>query len=110
MPTNSATDPQWELTPPVTLRAGDCRNELPLLEPNSVDLVVTSPPYANQRAKSYGGVKPADYVDWFLPIADELWRVLKPTGTFVLNIKEPAVKGERHTHVIELILAMRNQG
>jgi DNA modification methylase len=49
-------------------------------------------------------------VDWFLPIAYELKRVLKPTGSFVLNIKEPAVDGERHTYVIELILAMRRQG
>ena len=47
---------------------------------------------------------------WFLPIAEQLHRVLKPSGTFVLNIKEPAVKGERHTHVIELILALREQG
>ena len=110
MLTNAATSTKWDLTPPVTLRVGDCRDELPLLQPNSIDLVVTSPPYANQRAKTYGGVKPADYVDWFLPIAEELQRVLKPTGTFILNIKEPAVKGERHTHVIELILAMRQQG
>jgi len=39
-----------------------------------------------------------------------LLRVLKPTGTFVLNIKEKVVDGERHTYVIELILAMREQG
>lgn len=37
-------------------------------------------------------------------------RVLKPTGTFVLNIKERVVNGERHTYVIELILEMRRQG
>ena len=49
------------------------------------------------------------YVAWFLPIAAELYRALKPSGTFVLNIKEPAVNGERHTHVIELILEMRRQ-
>ena len=39
------------------------------------------------------------YVDWFLPKADEFFRVLKPEGTFILNIKEPAVSGERHTYV-----------
>jgi len=49
-------------------------------------------------------------VDWFLPIAAELQRVLKPDGSFILNIKERVVKGERHTYVIELILAMRRQG
>jgi DNA modification methylase len=45
-----------------------------------------------------------------MPIAAELKRVLKPTGSFVLNIKERVVAGERHTYVIELILEMRRQG
>ena len=97
-------------TPTAALLLGDCRQELAKIADDSVDLIVTSPPYANQRASTYGGVKPADYVAWFLPVADELYRVLKPSGTFILNIKEPAVSGERHTHVIELILAMRRQG
>ena len=91
------------------LLLGDCRHELANVDDDSVDLIVTSPPYANQRAATYGGVKPSDYVDWFLPIAAELHRVLKPAGTFVLNIKEPAVNGERHTYVIELILEMRRR-
>ena len=93
-----------------TLLLGDCRQELAKIADDSVDLIITSPPYANQRASTYGGVKPADYVAWFLPIAAELRRTLKPAGTFILNIKEPAVNGERHTHVIELILEMRRQG
>lgn len=102
--------PQGLLTPSVTLLLGDCREQLPRLDADSVDLVVTSPPYANQRAATYGGVKPDAYVEWFLPIAEELRRVLKPTGTFILNIKEPAIRGERHVHVIELILEMRKRG
>lgn len=89
---------------------GDCREVLPTLKENSVDLIITSPPYADRRAHTYGGVKPDDYVEWFLPISAELLRVLKPDGTFILNIKEMAVNGERHTYVIELILAMRAQG
>ena len=89
---------------------GDCRTELAKVASSSVDLIVTSPPYADRRARSYGGVKPDDYVQWFIPIADELHRVLKPTGTFVLNIKELAVNGERHTYVIEIILEMRKRG
>ena len=75
-----------------------------------VDLVVTSPPYADRRKKTYGGIHPDRYVDWFLPISAELLRILKPTGTFILNIKEKAVDGERHTYVIELILRLREQG
>jgi DNA modification methylase len=93
-----------------TIICGDCRDVLPLLPPKCVDLIVTSPPYADRRDRTYGGIKPDEYVDWFLPIAAELKRVLKPTGSFILNIKEPAVNGERHTFVIELILKLREQG
>lgn len=89
---------------------GDSAVELKKLADNSVDLIVTSPPYADQRKKTYGGVAPDVYVDWFLPISQELLRVLKPTGTFILNIKERVVEGERHTYVLELILALRKQG
>ena len=93
-----------------TLYLSDCAEQLQHIASDSVDLVVTSPPYTNQRSDTYGGVTPDGYVEWFLPIADELQRVLKPTGTFVLNIKERVVKGERHTYVLELILAMRQRG
>ncbi len=74
------------------------------------DLIFTSPPYADRRKKTYGGVRPGEYVDWFLPKAEQFARVLKPTGTFILNIKERVVNGERHTYVIELILRLREQG
>ena len=97
------------LVPPKLL-LGDCREELKKLPDNSVDLIVTSPPYADQRKATYGGVPPEKYVEWFLPISEELLRVLKPTGTFILNIKEKVVEGERSTYVMELILAMRKQG
>jgi len=89
---------------------GDCEKVLKNLPDHCVDLIFTSPPYADQRSKTYGGIKPNDYVNWFLPKSAQFLRVLKPTGTFILNIKERVVKGERHTYVIELILAMRQQG
>ncbi len=89
---------------------GDCSEQLKQLKDNSVDLIVTSPPYADQRKQTYGGVHPNKYIDWFLPISGELLRVLKPTGTFILNIKERVANGERHTYVLNLILAMREQG
>jgi len=89
---------------------GDCETILPALPAESIDLIFTSPPYADQRSSTYGGIDADQYVAWFLPKADEFLRVLKPTGSFVLNIKERVVKGERHTYVIELILAMRNRG
>lgn len=92
------------------LYLGDSKKMLKKLKDNSVDLIVTSPPYADQRKSTYGGIQPDKYVEWFLPISKELLRVLKPTGTFVLNIKEKVVDGERSTYVMELIIAMRKQG
>lgn len=92
------------------LYQGDCKEELKKLPANYVDLIFTSPPYADQRKSTYGGIHPHKYIDWFLPISQELLRVIKPTGTFILNIKERVVEGERHTYVLELILELRKQG
>jgi site-specific DNA-methyltransferase (adenine-specific)/site-specific DNA-methyltransferase (cytosine-N4-specific) len=89
---------------------GDSKEVLKSLEDNSVDLIFTSPPYADSRKHTYGGIHPNHYVEWFLPFSSELLRLLKPTGTFVLNIKEKVVDGERHTYVIDLIKEMRKQG
>ena len=89
---------------------GDSKEVLKKFEDNSVDLIFTSPPYADSRKHTYGGIHPNDYVNWFLPFSSEMLRVLKPTGTFVLNIKEKVVDGERHTYVIDLIKEMRKQG
>lgn len=89
---------------------GNCLEVLQSMPSNLVDLVITSPPYADSRRTTYGGIHPDSYVDWFLPIGQELKRVLKDDGTFILNIKEKAVNGERHTYVIELILALKKQG
>ncbi|MDR1652114.1 MAG: site-specific DNA-methyltransferase [Prevotellaceae bacterium] len=89
---------------------GDCKDELKKIADNSIDLIVTSPPYADRRKNTYGGITPDKYVDWFLPRSKEMLRVLKPDGTFVLNIKEKAENGERSTYVMELILALRKQG
>ena len=89
---------------------GDCEEVLKEIPDECVDLIFTSPPYADQRRKTYGGVHPDQYVEWFMPKADQFFRVLKPSGTFILNIKERAVRGERHTYVIELILEMRKRG
>ncbi len=89
---------------------GDCLDLLQKISDQSIDLIFTSPPYADQRKNTYGGIAPDEYVDWFLPISKELLRIVKPSGTFILNIKERVVNGERSTYVMELILAMRKQG
>lgn len=89
---------------------GDCFNVLKTFEDDSIDLIITSPPYADQRANTYGGISPDNYVEWFKPLVKELLRILQPTGTFILNIKEKVADGERHTYVLELIQEMRIQG
>ncbi|MFH0927140.1 MAG: site-specific DNA-methyltransferase [Candidatus Micrarchaeota archaeon] len=89
---------------------GDCTSVLKGFPPNSFDLIVTSPPYADSRKNTYGGISPDNYVDWFLPKSKEFLRVLKPTGTFILNIKEKVSNGERHTYVLDLIRSLRKQG
>jgi len=79
--------------------------------PNScIDFIITSPPYADKRKETYGGINPNKYVEWFLPIAFQLKRVLKDNGSFILNIKEHPINGERQTYVIELILELKKQG
>lgn len=97
-------------SPNMQVFEGDCAKILKKLPTDSVDLIITSPPYADQRKNTYGGIHPDKYVTWFLPITAQLLRVLKPTGTFILNIKEKVVDGERSTYVMELILEMRKQG
>ena len=81
-----------------------------ILPDDSIDLIVTSPPYAERRNGSYGGIHPNKYVAWFLPMAEQLLRILKPDGSFVLNIKEHCRNGERETYILELILALKKQG
>lgn len=93
-----------------TIVQGDSATVLEAVPADSVDLVVTSPPYADQRRHTYGGIAMDDYVQWFLPIANQLHRVLKPRGSFVLNIKERVANGERHTYVLDLIVKLRQHG
>jgi len=89
---------------------GDCIDILRYIPENTFDLIITSPPYADARKNTYGGIHPDKYVEWFLPRAEEFLKVLKVEGTFILNIKEKAIDGERHTYVIDLIKELKDQG
>ncbi len=99
-------------TEATSIRCGDCIDLVASdwASPGSVNLIVTSPPYADQRKDNYGGIHPDSYVQWFAPRAEVLYECLAEDGSFVLNIKEKAVAGERHTYVLELILALKRQG
>jgi site-specific DNA-methyltransferase (adenine-specific)/site-specific DNA-methyltransferase (cytosine-N4-specific) len=101
---------EWAMENEPQIFIGDCLYMLAKIPDNSVDLIITSPPYADQRKNTYGGISPDNYADWFVPRAREFFRVLKPTGSFVLNIKERVVNGERSTYVFEIIEKMRKVG
>lgn len=89
---------------------GDCLTALTDIPTNSLRLIVTSPPYAEQRKPQYGGVPADKYVAWFMPRAREFQRVIHPKGSLVINIKSHVIDGERHPYVHELVLEMRRQG
>lgn len=65
---------------------GDAAKLLAQMPGQSVDVVVTSPPYALEFKKEYGNAAKEAYVEWFRPFGREIARVLKPDGSFVLNI------------------------
>jgi site-specific DNA-methyltransferase (cytosine-N4-specific) len=64
----------------------DSLDVLPQIPAASIDLVITSPPYGLHFKKEYGNVDQEKYVDWILPFAHQIKRVLKPDGSFVLNV------------------------
>ena len=92
-----------------TYICGDCLDVLRSVPDNSIDLIMTSPPYADQ-IKDYGDVvkkiKPDDYIDWFLPRAQEFLRVLKPEGSFVLNINDKLEGRYQNIFVFKLVVAL----
>lgn len=86
------------------LYQGNCLDLLKSMESNSVDLVITSPPYADlKKYIDNPGIHPDNYVEWFLPICSEICRVMKPTGSFILNINDKVEDRFRHPYVFDLI-------
>ena len=88
---------------------GDVLEELKKLKDESVDLFFTSPPYADRRKKNYSSIPAHEYVEWFLPIGKEVFRVMKPSGSFFLNIKAHKNNGERALYVMKLVIALKEE-
>src|SRR5260370_21763160 len=86
----------------------DARQVLGALPSNSVDAIITSPPYALHFKKEYGNVKKEDYVEWFLQFAREVYRVIKDDGSFVLNICGSYNKGypTRSVYLYKLLIEL----
>ena len=72
---------------------GDANKLMQELEDESIDLVITSPPFALQRQKAYGNEDQATYVNWLLSFMPEIRRILKPSGSFVLDLGGAYQKG-----------------
>jgi site-specific DNA-methyltransferase (cytosine-N4-specific) len=87
---------------------GDSLDLLRRLPDERVDLIFTSPPYALHFKKEYGNVDKTEYVDWFLNFAKELYRVLKPEGSFFLNIGGSYRKGSpiRSLYQFRLLISL----
>jgi DNA modification methylase len=102
-----------DLLPAYTTRWGrayhdDALNVLRRLPANSVALVVTSPPFALRRRKAYGNVAASEYVAWLWPFAEQIQRVLRPDGSFVLELGgawNPG-SGTRSLYQYELVLRL----
>lgn len=93
-----------------TLYCGDADKLVDSLSVNSVDLVFTSPPYAGKREKVYTVEDYDNYVEWLFGLSKKFMRVLKPNGSFVLNIKEGIRNGKKETYVLEYVLKMAKEG
>ena len=90
---------------------GDCFELIKTQPDNSVDLVITSPPYADivNYGKNISIKKPNEYVDWIIPLFKEIYRVLKPSGSFILNINDNCSNGVRNTFIYDLISTNNKQ-
>ena len=92
------------------LYIGDCIDVLKELPEGIVDSVVTSPPYAMQRASTYGGIPEKDYPEWTVAWMQEVWRVLKDDGSVIINIRPNIKNGQISDYVLRTRLALRGAG
>jgi DNA modification methylase len=91
------------------LICGDCRERgvvEAVTEGRKVNGVFTSPPYAMQRAKQYGGVEVEDYVEWWESVQENMRAAMVDDGSFFVNIKPHCEDGQRVLYVFDLVLAM----
>jgi site-specific DNA-methyltransferase (cytosine-N4-specific) len=72
-----------------------------------VALVLTSPPFPLRRRKSYGNADPERYLEWFMPFAEEIWRILRPDGSFVLEMSGAWNRGQPTRSLLAYRLVLR---
>jgi site-specific DNA-methyltransferase (adenine-specific) len=92
------------------IHEGDCANVMRTLAPQSVDAVITSPPYAMQRKTTYGGIPETDYPAWTVAWMSEVRRLLKPDGSVIINIRPHIRNGQISDYTLRTRLALREDG
>jgi DNA modification methylase len=60
---------------------GDSLELMKFLPDNSINLILTSPPFALTRQKEYGNKPEQEYLNWFMHFAKEFYRLIKPDGS-----------------------------
>lgn len=75
-----------------------------------VDLIVTSPPYADARKKHYDSIHPDSFPGWFCTFHEPFYEVLRDDGSFILNIKDRVVDGTRHRFVWRTVMELEKLG
>ncbi len=87
------------------ITCGDSEQLIQDLDNDSIDLVVTSPPYADTLTygKEIPIFHPDNYAEWILPLFKEIYRGMKSTGSFIFNINDKIINGERSIYVYDLI-------
>ena len=93
------------------LYIGDSMELSKTIPDNFIDLIVTSPPYADtvSYGKSVPIFKPENYPEWFLTLAHQAARFLKPTGSFILNINDKVIHKKRDIYVYELVCRIERE-
>src|SRR5688572_3228419 len=89
---------------------GDCLSLIPTFATNSISAVITSPPYAQQRATTYGGIAEADYPTWAVKWANALRPKLLPDASLIVNVQAHIRNGQLSDYVLRTRLALRAAG
>jgi len=94
----------------ITLLPGDCLEQIPLLKDRSIQAVITSPPYAMQRKRQYGGVLEKDYPKWMVCVFNAIKPKLTKDGSILVNIRSHVKDGAVSDYVLNTRLALREAG
>lgn len=94
---------------PVTVLTGDCLTQISTIQDGSIKVVITSPPYAEQR-KAYNGIPEKEYPAWMVSVCEAIRPKLTPDGSILINIRTSIKDGVISDYVLRTRLALRDAG